>query len=441
VRGGLGGAAYRGVMRVAARGARVASAMPGAPAEWRGLRDRLGELSTAQRAMASGASALWIHAASVGELNAVRPLVAQLRTRFPGRACVVSTLTRTGLALAEAMPEAHVALLFPLDAPRAVTRILEQVRLEAFFFTETEIWPTWLMTLAADGVPTFMVSGRVSERTVGRTRLLRPLYRAALASVTCCMQSDEDRARIITLGAEPLRTHVAGSLKFDASPAVVPDDVRRLGELLEGSGRRAIVAGSTHEGEEQAVIEAYDRVVRGHRDAVLLLAPRHPERLDDVAALVEARGLVLVRYSALAEAGDDALPEGPLVVLLDVVGPLAHCYGLGVVAFVGGSLVPVGGHNVIEPARAARPIIVGPHTANTRDVVDRLLAARAAIRVDSSEALAWTLDHLLAQPDEAVTMGRRAQVLVQTGQGAVERHMKIIAARMTRESFVRDGAA
>jgi 3-deoxy-D-manno-octulosonic-acid transferase len=438
VTGGVLGAAYRGAMTLGARVARTASSVPGAPASWRGLRDRLGFVTAEQRAIGAGAPAFWVHAASVGELMAVRPLVAQLRTRFPGRSCIVSTLTRTGLALAQQMREAHVARLLPLDAPGVVASVLHDVRLEAFLFTETEIWPTWLVALGEAGVPTFMVSGRVSERTVARGRWLRPLYRAALAPVTCCMQSEEDAARVTALGAERVRVHVAGSLKFDAAPSATPPDVERLGMLLDEGGRRAIVAGSTHDGEETALLDAYDRVVRGHRDVVLLLAPRHPERLDAVAALVTARGLALVKYGALV-AGTTALPAGPTVILLDVVGPLAHCYGVGRIAFVGGSLVPVGGHNVLEPARLARPIVVGPHTGNARDVVERLLAARGAARVDSTDALAWMLDHLLANPDQATAMGQRAQAIVRTGQGAVDRHMKIIAARLESARFARDG--
>jgi 3-deoxy-D-manno-octulosonic-acid transferase len=427
-------------MTVAAGAARGVAVLPGVPESWRDLRDRLGIVSAEDRAVAAGAPALWIHAASVGELNAVRPLVTQLRTRFPGRACIVSTMTRTGLALARGMPEVHLARLLPLDAPGVVADVLDQVRLEAFLFTETEIWPTWLLALADRGVPAVMVSGRVSERTVTRTRWLRPLYRAALAPVTCCMQTDADAARIVALGAEPMRVHVTGSLKFDAAPAAPPEGVERLRALLEAGGRRTIVGGSTHEGEEAALIDAYDRTVRGHRDAVLILAPRHPERLETVAALVEARGLALVRYSALETEGA-TLPAGPLVVLLDVVGPLAHCYGLGRIAFVGGSLVPVGGHNVLEPARVASAIVVGPHTANAADVVQRLLAGRGALRVESGEALAWTLDHMLANPEETIAIGQRAFALVQTGQGAVERHMKIIAARLISASFARDGDA
>jgi 3-deoxy-D-manno-octulosonic-acid transferase len=438
VTAGVVGAAYRGAMSFAAALARGAGAVPGAPASWRSFRDRLGTVTEEERAIGAGAPALWIHAASVGELAAVRPLVGQLRTRFPGRACIVSTLTRTGLELARTMSEVHVARLFPLDAPGVVGDVLHDVRLEAFLFTETEIWPTWLLALAERGVPAIMVSGRVSERTVARARWLRPLYRSALEPVTCCMQTEADAARIVSLGAEPMRVHVTGSLKFDAAPAAPPAPVETLRARLDAAGRRTIVAGSTHEGEEAALLEVYDRIVRGHREAVLLLAPRHPERVDAVASLVSGRGLPLVRYSTL-DGDATPLPAGPLVILLDVVGPLAHCYGLASVAFVGGSLVPVGGHNVLEPARLARPIVVGPHTANAKEVVDRLLAGKGAVRVESADALAWTLDHLLAHPEEAAAMGRRAQGLAQTGQGAVERHMKIIAARLVSASFARDG--
>src|SRR6185369_4803464 len=173
---GFVGAAYRAAMTLAAAGARSAGVLPGVPEGWRSLGDRLGAITPDERAIGAGAPALWVHAASVGELAAVRPLIGQLRARFPGRACIVSTLTRTGLALARTFPEVHVARLFPIDAPGVVARVLSEVRLEAFLFTETEIWPTWLAELFDRGVPTIMVSGRVSERTLARARWLRRLY-------------------------------------------------------------------------------------------------------------------------------------------------------------------------------------------------------------------------------------------------------------------------
>jgi 3-deoxy-D-manno-octulosonic-acid transferase len=425
---------YRAVMRLASAGATVASVVPGLPAHWRGVGDRLGRLAPDERAAASSASAMWIHAASVGELTAVRPLLTQLRTRFPGRLVVVSTTTRTGLALARDLPDVHLAFLLPLDAPGPVRSLLRAFRLDAFFFTETEIWPTLLTALAHERVPAIMVSGRISERTLARARWLRPLYRTALATVTCCMQTDEDAARIIALGADPRRVQVAGSLKFDAEAAEAPADVRTVGALLEG--RKVVVAGSTHEGEETILVDVLTKLGLGHPGLVLLLAPRHPERFDPVAAAIAARGVPLVRWGALV-AGTGAVPDAACVVLLDTVGVLAHCYALGQVAFVGGSLVPIGGHNVIEPARHSRPVLVGPYTQNAGPVVERLLAANGGMRVGTADQLALALDHLLAEPERAHDMGLRAWSAAQTGQGAVERHMKIIATVLESATFAR----
>ena len=424
--------AYRGVMTAATAAAGLASRLPGAPARWQALGARLGRLSDDERALASGAPAVWLHAASVGELNAARPLLRRLRERFAERLCVVSTLTRTGLELARQSPEAQLALLLPLDAPGTVRRLLAHFQLEAFLFTETEIWPTLLAELAARGVPTFMVSGRLGPGTMRHARWLRPLYRHALAGVDCCMQSEEDAQRILALGADPRRVQVAGSLKFDGAAADPPPDVLRLAAAL--GARRMIVAGSTHAGEDEMVLEAFRRVLAGRADLTLLLAPRHPERLAAVADLVRAAGFPLARYSELA-----TLEEGqaPAVILLDVVGPLAHCYALGVIAFVGGSLVPVGGHNVLEPARAGRPVLVGPHTEHAADTVERLVAGGAALRVGSAESLAWALAGLLDEPVRMADMGRRARALVEGGQGAVERHLKIIAARLSMTRFAR----
>jgi 3-deoxy-D-manno-octulosonic-acid transferase len=205
-------------------------------------------------------------------------------------------------------------------------------------------------------------------------------------------------------------------------------------------GRRLIVGGSTHAGEDEALVAAWGTLVAARPDLRLLLAPRHPERVAAVEAAVQATGWRVVRYSALASgtAGADALAT-PAVVLLDVVGPLAHCYALGTIAFVGGSLVPAGGHNVLEPARAGLPVLVGPHTAHAADVVERVVAEGAALRVADGVALTAALRDLLDEPDRAAEMGRRGQALVASGRGALERHLKIIAARLGSRRFARDG--
>jgi 3-deoxy-D-manno-octulosonic-acid transferase len=434
----LAGRLYRGAMTATAGLAGAVARLPGAPVRWRAVGDRLGRLTPDERATAVGGTVLWLHAASVGELVAARPLLVRLRETYPGRLYVVSTLTRTGLALARDLPEAHLALLFPIDAPATVRRLIARFRLEAFLFTETEIWPTFLAALAAAEIPTFMVSGRVSARTAAHARWLRPLYRPALAAVTCCMQTEDDARRILALGADARRVVVAGNLKFDGAAAPPPPELERVAAALQG--RRVIVAGSTHEGEDEAVLAAYARLLPRHPDVVVLLAPRHPERFAAAAAAVTAAGFPLVRFGALADGPGGARVEPPAVVLLDRVGPLAHCYGLGVVAFVGGSLVPAGGHNVLEPARAGRAVLVGPHTEHAAEVVDRLVAGGGAVRARSADALAAALGGLLDEPARAANMGRRARALVESGRGAVERHVKVIAARLSGARFARAAA-
>jgi 3-deoxy-D-manno-octulosonic-acid transferase len=435
-RAGLG--TYGAAMSVVAGAAAMAGRLTMLPDAWRRISDRLGRLAPADRAALGRGPVLWMHAASVGELRAVRPLLAALRNRRPGRVVLATTLTRTGLALARELPEVDAAMLLPLDAPAPVRGLLDGLRPEAFCFTETEIWPTLLVELARRQVPACMVSGRVSARTARRTRWLRPVYERALAEVVCCMQSAGDAARVIALGADPGRVHVAGNLKFEHLSGPAPDGVRTLGALV--AGRPVLAAGSTHEGEEAAVLDAYEQVAARHPRLVLLLAPRHPERLDGVAHLVRGRGLALAGYRALV-AGDATLGAGPAVILLDVMGPLAHCYALCDAAFVGGSLVPVGGHNVVEPARAARPVLVGPYTATAGDAVERILDAGGGQRVRSAGELASALLRLVEDPAAARDMGRRAQAAIAGGEGALARHLALIEAHLGPEATPRVATA
>lgn len=427
--GAVAGWAYRQAFSAAAAAAGLVDRWPGAPAGWREASDRLGRLSPAARATAMRAPVWWLHAASVGELRAARPLLAAIRGRWPGRVVLVTSLTNTGRALAGELSEVDVATLMPLDAPGPLHALLAGLRVEAFCFTETEIWPGVLETLAARGIPAFMVSGRVSQRTLGRARWVRPLFSRALARVECCMQSAADARRVIALGADPARVHVTGSLKFEHVADEPPDGVRRLASSLDG--RPVLVGGSTHAGEETVLLAAYRRLVERVSRLVLLVAPRHPGRVPEVAAEIAASGFPVIPFSGLA-AGEARLPPGPAVVLLDVMGPLGHCYALGVAGFVGGSLVPVGGHNVLEPARAGRPVLVGPHTASAADAVQRILQAGGGRRVASADDLVAVVSALLDDPGAARDMGERARAVAGTGEGVLARHLAVLEAGLGR---------
>jgi len=419
--------AYRGAMAVVAGAAGVLGRVPSG--RWRTIGDRLGKLAAGDRAAATSAPALWVHAASVGELQAVRTLLPGLRQRWPGRLLVVSTTTRTGLALARELPEVHLAFLLPLDARATVQPLIRTLRLDGFLFTETEIWPTLLGELRAAGIPALMVSGRVGGRTIAKARWLRPLYRSALADVTCCMQTEEDARRIVALGAEPHRVHVAGSLKSAAEAPPPTPAVEAVGRALGTPARPLLIAGSTHEGEEAAALDAYRRALAVAPTLVLLLAPRHPERFARAAEVIRAAGMTPIRFAALA-AGETAPASGPVVVLLDEIGTLASAYHLGRLAFVGGSLAPVGGHNVLEPARAGVPVLVGPHTANAADTVDALLDAGGGLRVESAEDFGDVVVSLLGDEARLARMGERGRLAAAAGADVVGRHLRLIGARL-----------
>ena len=399
--------------------------------EWRrGLRERLGSVPPTER----GRPAIWIHGASVGEITALAPILRQVRREWPSYRLVVSTLTLGGRAAAATrLPEADALVLFPLDAPWMVRRALTAVAPRLVLFSETELWPNFLATLAARGIPAIMVSGRMSERAFLRYRRWRALFAPVLASVRVfCVQSLESARRLVALGAPAARVVVTGSLKA-SSHEETPGPGPSLAALGVGAAP-VLIAGSTHPGEEDAVVDAFVRVRRVVPDARLVLAPRRPERFDEVAALLRARGVPFARRSELA--AGVAWPATTPILLLDTLGELASLYAGALAAFVGGTLAPVGGHNVLEPAAAGVAVVFGPHTENARDGVARLLAARGARQVPDGEALTAALEAWFDSPVEAHATGERARAAVAAGDGAVAVTMAIIRGTLARQRAV-----
>ena len=364
----------------------------------------------------------WIHAVSVGEVMAVIPLVNALRRRWPELHPVVSTVTPTGAQVVRDRLAAATHRYFPLDFPGAVRRALAAIQPKFFIALETELWPNFLRTLRRRGVPAMIANGRISDRSFRRYRLARPFMQRILAGVTVfAMQSAEDARRIIALGAPPERVVVTGNLKSDAVPNE-PGAEQLWRRLMGLTGEEPVwIAGSTHRGEEEVLLEAFVGLRRRHPSLVLVLAPRHPERVPEVERLIRGRGLTSVRRTGLPSARDtDA------VIVLDTVGELAQLYQLSEVVFVGGSLVRLGGHNMLEPALRRKPVVFGPHTSNFREGAELLVNAGAALVVSDAKELEGALDRLLSDAGLRTRMGEAAFEAVAGRQGAVLQTLELI---------------
>jgi 3-deoxy-D-manno-octulosonic-acid transferase len=379
---------------------------------------------------------VWVHAVSVGEFNAARPLIERLKREFPERRIVVSTTTVTGQRLARAAASGSFdgVFFFPFDWAFAVRRALDHVKPAAVVILETELWPNFLRECRRRQVAAMIVNGRISPRSFSRYLKARRFIAGVMADASLLvMQTEQDAKRALALGARLDSVRVCGNLKYelsDPNPAAsnsVEELDRRL-SLSSPSG--VIVAGSTAPGEEAILLDAL-REVRRHKaleGCRLVIAPRHPERFNEVAGLIARSGFRFVRRS---EAASDDGGRAAEVILLDSVGELAAVYKFAAVVFVGGSLVPRGGHNIIEPALYAKPIIVGPHTENFRQVVADFASAGAVIQLDGAQAgrpdlLAREVVRLLSDADYSKAMGERAQNILLNSRGAIDCTMAAI---------------
>jgi 3-deoxy-D-manno-octulosonic-acid transferase len=409
-----------------------------------GLAERLGRVPLRIRGAARGAYAAtgaapsarataWIHAVSVGEVLAIVPLVRELRER--GCQVVVSTTTYTGQKLARERFGAGNVFYFPLDLGLCIRPYLRALRPELVVLAETEFWPNFLRLARASGAHLAVVNARISDRSYPPYRRFRGLLRTVLEPVELFLaQSPADAQRLREIGAAAERVEISGNLKFDAPEPVESAAVRQVGEQLRAAGAPVIVAGSTVGGEEEYVLQAFRMVLEEHPAAVLVLAPRHRERFDEVARLLDSRRMPFVRRSAmklqpeqveaaLPAAPDRGLPSENLqggVLLLDSLGELPAVYRYADLAFVGGSLVPRGGHNILEPAFFARPILTGPYTENFRDVVSCFEQGGAVVRC-TTKNLGISFLLLMRERGEREALGQRAQQVLARERGATAR--------------------
>ncbi|MGH8125203.1 MAG: lipid IV(A) 3-deoxy-D-manno-octulosonic acid transferase [Rhodanobacteraceae bacterium] len=365
---------------------------------------------------------IWVHAVSVGEVNAALPLIEALRRRYAPRPMVVTTVTPTGSERIRKVFGGEVFHVYlPYDLPRAVEHFLDRVRPTLAVVMETEIWPNLFHQCGRRGILLTMVNARLSERSLRSYKPIRPLVREALENVALiAAQSHADAHRYRTLGAVAARVHVSGNLKFDSS---LPKDVRKLGEELRrqwGEMRPVWIAASTHEREELAAFEAHLKVLARMPDALLLIAARHPERFRLVEHAARNLGFAFATDSA-----GDAGPETQCLVI-DAMGAMMRYFAACDLAFVAGSLVPIGGHNVLEPAALSKPVLVGPHTFNFEEITRTMVDAGGARRVASAHELGAAVLELLRDPVERARMGAAAYRVYAGERGAVRRTMLLL---------------
>lgn len=393
---------------------------------WRGLRERSYWRSFAQRFGFGAPCAprgLWLHAVSVGEVQACAPLISALRARHPGLPLTVTTFTPTGAVRAQALFAGIAQVRYlPYDLPGAVRRFLTRVQPRLAVIFETELWPNLYRECARRHVPLVLANARLSVRSVRRYRRLGALVRETVASAAVvAAQAHEDAERFRALGAPAARLHVTGNVKFDFElPADIAERGARLRERY-AQDRPVWIAGSTHGGgEEEALLAAHRRVRTLHPRALLMLAPRHPPRFAQLHQTLSAAQVSFVCRSAGTPAGECE------VLLLDTLGELIDFYAAADVAFVGGSLVPVGGHNLLEPAALGLPILTGPYNANSAQIARLLMASGAAEVVHDADALAARLGTLLGDAGERARMGAAGKAVVAANRGAVRRLLALI---------------
>lgn len=422
------------------------------------FKERMGFLPEHLRADAR--KTIWVHAVSVGEFLAAKTVISRLRNDFPEARIVVSTITLTGQQLARS--QLHLfdaALYFPFDWKFSVRRALDIIKPSVVVILETELWPNFLRECKKRGVVTILANGRISARSFRRYQLVGRPFRRALENLSLMvMQSEDDAERIRRLGAHADLVRVCGNLKYDTPGAGAPppkESVETSSPVLHSEidqfgaslSHQLIVAGSTAPGEEEILLRAFREIRKqpGLEEVRLLLAPRHPERFGEVAGLISRFGFELVRRSEFRRASSESALKRKIdgnspvnkrrsleahgasaaeVVLLDSIGELASIYRFAAVVFVGGSLVPRGGHNIIEPAAFAKPILVGPHTENFRQIVSDFVRANAVVQISGSDDLGGGLTreliHLLSDREHARALGERASEILLKNRGATE---------------------
>ncbi|MCP4665379.1 MAG: hypothetical protein GY849_03345, partial [Deltaproteobacteria bacterium] len=392
------------------------------------MKERLGILPAGTVQGLTGYPRIWIHAVSLGEVKVASSIIPVLRRIMPGCSIILSTFTEHGRNLAkETFGESLPVIYAPIDFVGSVRKALGAVRPHAMVFLETEIWPAWVFEARRRGVKTALINGRISQRSIGKYITFRPFFREVLKAFDVfSMILEGDAARIKTMGADPRKIQIQGNAKYDlpenmTDPAV-EKEMRRLLDLK--SSQKVFLAGSTRRGEEKLILDAYGRILEAFPDTILFMTPRHMHRIPPIEAQLQKRGL---RYQLRTDLGKGEGKRTAQVVVFNTFGELFKTYSVGTIVFCGGSLVPLGGQNPMEPAFWGKAVFYGPSMENFLDAKALLEDAGAAVEVPDPATLAQKAIWLLGHPEELKTRGLRARKAVLKNQGAAERHARVIA--------------
>jgi len=387
-----------------------------------GFKIRLGFIPASMIKKFEGKQCIWIHAVSVGEVLAIADLIGQLKDVLPQYTIVCSTVTKTGNKVAiEKLGDTCSIIYAPLDFSCIVNRYISIIKPKIYISMETEIWPNLYTILHKNEIPIIQINGRISDQAFKGYKRVRFLTKRVLDCVSLFyMQSSHDADRIRELGASQERVHIAGNLKFDSLPE---DTTMRKEDLGFHGNEDIIIAGSTHPGEEEVLIDVFKKLEEEFTELRLVIAPRHIERVDEIIRLIEQNGYKAVRFSQIKKGNKG----GREIVVLDTIGRLRTLYGLAKIVFIGKSLTIGGGQNMIEPAYFGKPIIVGPLTQNFKNVMNILLSAQALVQVNNADELLIETRSLLANPDRAERIGLAAKQTVLKNQGATEKTVQAVA--------------
>jgi len=386
------------------------------------LKQSFGWLPPETVAKVANKNAIWLHAASVGEIVATSPMVKEIKKEMPDSVVVISVVTASGYDMAKRIiPEADGVIFFPLDLPWLSCHVVKKIAPQAFLLVETELWPNFLKASRKSGIPVMMVNGRIGDKSFGNYRYLGSVLQDMLQTVVkFCMQSSIDAQYIIKLGADPQRVMVTGNTKYDQTYTDVSEDEQKL--LISQYGfagqRPIIIAGSTHKGEEESLFASFGKIRNRFPQACLVIAPRDIQRADELVSMAAASGHRAVKRSKLEKEN----AGGHNTVILDTIGELGRVYSIADVVFVGGSLIPQGGHNILEPAAHGKPIVVGPHMFNFKDIYALLSDRKACITAKDPTLLTDKLLAVLENKELSETMSKNARAIIEENRGAAHKN-------------------